>query len=82
MKGGTDKIKTSVEATGISDKTTSLAVNSVLELGKKLRKTNVSGTSESEIQAQLKDLFKQHHGSDDDEPAATNPLLNMLGALI
>ena len=81
MKGGTDKIKTSVEATGISDKTSSLAVHSVLELGKKLRKTNTSG-SESEIQAQLKDLFKQRHGSDDDRPAATNPLLNMLGALI
>ena len=53
----------------------------MLELGKKLRKTKTS-TSESEIQAQLKDLFKQRYGSDDDELAAMNPLLNMLGTLI
>ncbi|KAH7903987.1 hypothetical protein BJ138DRAFT_1019772 [Hygrophoropsis aurantiaca] len=80
VSGAADKIKTSVSSTGIRDSTSSAIVNTLVELGKRLRK-RVAGTpasSESDIKAKLEKEFEDFMNNDSLEDVI-NPLLGMEG---
>ena len=78
ISGGTDKIKKSVQATGISDHISGLTIEPMLQLGKTLRKN--SSIEESMIRERLKDCYKEHLMADPDLKRIVNPLLDMPGA--
>lgn len=81
ISGGTDKIKKSVQATGINDRILAIALEPVLQLGKSLRKQS-SGVEESRILIRLKACYRQHLTADPDIKRIINPLLDMRGMSI
>jgi hypothetical protein len=79
VSGGTDKIKKSVQATGINDHMSGIAIEPMLQLGKALRKGSSRAVEESRIRDRLKDCYKEHLMADPDIKRIVNPLLNMPG---
>ncbi|KAF8346814.1 hypothetical protein F5887DRAFT_834375, partial [Amanita rubescens] len=77
ISGGTDKIKKSVQATGVNDRVSGIAIESMLQLGKALRKG--SSIEESRIRDRLKNCYKERLMVDPDTKRIVNPLLNMPG---
>ena len=78
VSGGTDKIKKSMQATGINDHMSGIAIEPMLQLGIALRKGS-SKVEESRIRDRLKDCYKEHLTADPDIKRIVNPLLNMPG---
>ncbi|KAH7918288.1 hypothetical protein BV22DRAFT_1024813 [Leucogyrophana mollusca] len=78
--GAADKIKVSVLSTGVRDTTSSAIVNTLVELGKRLRKRVVGTTAvpESNTKAKLEKEFEDFMNGDSLE-GVINPLLGMEG---
>ncbi|KAH7917866.1 hypothetical protein BV22DRAFT_1076559 [Leucogyrophana mollusca] len=78
--GATDKLKQSMASTGVRDTTSSVIVNTLVELGKRLRKRDAGAPAipESEVKAKLEKEFEDllNGGSLED---VINPLLGMEG---
>lgn len=80
LSGGTEKVKNAVTETGIRDSATTSIVNTLLDLGKRLRKREPGQTrlTESEVllklQNELNDVLADRAIVD-----AINPLLGMKG---
>ena len=81
VSGGTDKIKKSVQTTGVSDQISAVAVEPMLKLGISLHKWSSTGirAEESAIQDRLKNCYKEHLTADPDIKRIVNLLLEMLG---
>ena len=77
VSGGTDRIKKSIQATGINDCILGIAIEPMLQLGKALCKGLSIG--ESMIHDRLKDFYKEHLMADPDIKQIVNPLLIMPG---
>jgi hypothetical protein len=80
--GGTEKVKNMTMTTGVRDSVTLQIINSLLELGKKLRK-NIAGQriSESDVQQRLRQQLEELlAGRTIDN--AINPLLDMPGIFL
>lgn len=80
LSGATDKVKGSVSSTGVRDSLSHSIINTVIELGKQLRKRGLTQTTramqESEIKATLESkLANLLNGKDLNE--MINPLLGM-----
>lgn len=72
-KGGTDKVKKSVTETGISDASCASVIESLLEMGKQLRKHRAYAT-EADIQRMLEEELEKHMLRD-----PINPLIWLRG---
>lgn len=81
VSSSTDKIKKSVQTTGISDQILAFAVEPTLKLGTSLRKQSSTGVRAKElgIQDTLKNCYKEHLTVDPDVKRIVNLLLEMLG---
>jgi hypothetical protein len=80
VSGGTEKLRKSVASAGVRDSATTSIVETLLELGKQLRKrvTGVQPMPENEIQERLKKkLDELLHGKSVQD--VINPLLGMKG---